>query len=227
MNKFKVVVFGVLGAAILTMGLFSCSDEEMINSHQEELITVNLKADSSPLPPVETEVDSMFYEYVTSDIFIEIKGLISGFNEDLNFDDTPDEIDTSEKLFVWISNNIDKTNFVSVDEAEIRWNNLAVLREYEINLFPNIYIFFENASEEEFVEAIGKWFPNQNITTSNNCEQELKSCNDKANKDYKEYMDWALSHEGFERQKEINCADNQHIEDTKVCKQAFDICMGG
>lgn len=49
MNKFKVVVFGVLSAAILTMGLFSCSDEEMINSQQENTEQMPMQSKSALL----------------------------------------------------------------------------------------------------------------------------------------------------------------------------------
>jgi len=32
MNKLKFTVFGVLSTVVLTMGLYSCSDEEIIHS---------------------------------------------------------------------------------------------------------------------------------------------------------------------------------------------------
>lgn len=228
MKNFKTKFFSILGASLLTAGLYSCSNDEMNNLHQEDVKTENSVVVSKPLPPVENEIDEMFYEYVTSYIFIEVRTLLTDFNEDLNFEGFSDEINTSEKLFIWINNNLSTTNFSSVAEAESRWNYLAVRRGVEMSLFPQIYEFYVSASVEDFVGAVSKWFPNQNITTGNSdCEKDLKACNDKASKDYRAYMSWALEHEGAEKEKEVNCADQQHIEDTKVCKKAFDICMEG
>ncbi len=204
---------------------FACSNENETLRNGNSVIE-NSTFTERPLPPIENEIDEMFYQYVTSDIFLEVQELMTAFNNDLNFEGSTDQIDTSAKLFLWITNNLERTNFSSIEDAENRWDHLAVRRGIEMELFPEVYQFFIDSSTEEFTEVISKWLPNQTIPTGSGCEDNFKSCNDKASADYKANMEWALTNEGSEKQKEINCADDKHTEDTKACKRAFDACNG-
>lgn len=127
MRNFKTKFFSILGASLLTVGLYSCNDEETNHLQQEDVKTENSAVVSRPLPPIENAIDTMFYEYVTSPIFIEVRTLLTEFNEDLNYNGHPDDIDTDDELFSWISENLSITGFSSVPEAQARWNHIGVL----------------------------------------------------------------------------------------------------
>lgn len=224
MNRINILIL----TTFLLFSLFfvSCQQEE-----SNEIIAPAISShsiSSFSLPEIEDEIDLMLYHYVTSTIYLERESLSKQFHNDLNFDGTLDEINTSEKLLDWIGQNIHKTNFFDIVDANSRWDNLAVQRGIEMEQFPEIFEFFSNSSEIEFSEYFNKWFPHQYSSSgSTDCEKNLKSCNDKATKTYKANVEWALSHEGSDRQKEMNCADEQHLNDTNGCKNAFDICMNG
>src|SRR5690554_4328098 len=185
MKNFKTKFFSILGASLLTAGLYSCSDEEANHLHQEDVKTENSVVVSKPLPPIENEIDEMFYGYVTSPIFIELRGMIIGFNEDLNYNGHLEDIDTDDELFSWISENLSITGFSSVSEAQARWNHIGVLVDVEYASFPSVYEYYRVTPVSEVSITIDKWFPIDNsISLTATCYDVYKGCRKEASDNF-------------------------------------------
>ena len=122
MNKLKFTVFAVLGTAVLTMGLFSCNNEEVINSQQENVKTVNSDLKSRPA--------------TTSD---------EGYSYALSFYNT--EISLGESV-----NLIDSETSQGVTVSEVIVNGDTRARGYIVNrLNSGEFLYFTDVDRTEDV----------------------------------------------------------------------------
>jgi len=182
MRNFKTKFFSILGASLLTVGLYSCNDEETNHLQQEDVKTENSAVVSKPLPPIKNEIDEMFYEYVTSDIYILSKNLTSDFIIDLNL---TEEIffQNSPQLFLWIETNLDSTMFVSLEEATNKWNVIVNVNTDLSNQFPEVYEYIANTTIGEVTFYVNKWISNTE-TSAAPCQVKYKQCTAKADDNF-------------------------------------------
>ena len=218
-------VVGLLCGVFL---LSACSDENNteteINNNVESIGTIA----SKPLPPVETEVDSMFYNYVTSDIFLEVKGLISDFNEDLNYDGEDEEwLWSDEDMFDWITVNLSQTNFADVNEAQVRWSQIKNRVSLKADLFSNIYEFIGNEPEEVSVPVIKKWLV-EPITTADddgkNCANDFDYCTNRVAEQYAQTE--RSIQEGINPPSTRASNDQTYENEMDRCRRVYKSCIG-
>lgn len=182
---------------------------------------------SKPSPQVENAVDAMFYEYVNSDIYIEIDGLISSFNKDLNKDGNKRTFETEEALFSWIKSNIHLTSFKSVQEANQRWTRIKERKGMELRKFNPIYQYIVSAPQKEVVQVLNKWLvPQFNTSIAGDCETSLLSCTLSANHSYMIAINFAMKLEGGNsiKQSAIAIADKTFRVQIEACGHYYNNC---
>lgn len=201
--------------------MFACSNENGATT-QKNLTLENVSTTASrPLPPIEDEIDEMFYNYVTSSIYLEIKELLSNFRLDLV---TDLEFETPEDMIEWITNNIESTNFSNIEEAQYRWNHLADLAHIEKENFPSIYSYIAEDPEEQVIHKIGIWLGGAvPYAAPKTCEDKLNACTAKAASDYYHVAKYAvISDEGGMAH---NNAKSKHEEAAKKCSNDYIKCI--
>ena len=84
MKNFKKITLGLLGTAILSLGLYACSDEEINNLQQEDVKT------AFPVVKNNSELEEDYELILQSSEFSEIMMLLKSFDSKINileFDD--------------------------------------------------------------------------------------------------------------------------------------------
>lgn len=208
--------------------LFACSDENNLQTEKNNNVESSGVLSSRPLPPVETSIDSMFYEYVTSSIFIEVEGLLKDFNQDLNYDEESDESigETEAELFNWIATNLSQTNFSSVAEAESRWNHIKNRNFGKRTEFAPVFEFIANAPLEEVTLVLHKWLiePVTNGDGGDYCDEKFDYCTSKAAADYA-LRSRSMEEFGVTVEKQA-MSDNRLERDTEKCRDTYKKCIG-
>ena len=154
---------------------FSCTnDNEIKTSETSDVITSATAA--RPLPPISNATDQMFYDYVTSDIYTEVRQLISFFNENLYVNDSFEDFETEDEMFSWISGNIELTNFQSVSEAKSRWTNIKEKLDIEVNTFLLVYEFIRTSPRDTVLTYINKWETPMVSLGNNYCQDAFRVC---------------------------------------------------
>ncbi len=208
--------------SIITL-MYSCSDENNnVSIENQKLENVATR----PLPPIETETDAMFYSYVTSDIYIEVKQLMMDFNEALNFDGFDEEIDTDEELFDWINNNIDQTNFTSISEAHNRWELIKNRNAEKVSQFNDIYDFILDAPFDEATLMIHKWLvePVTSGSGGDNCDGKFDNCTRRATEGYI-LRSHSMEEYGSTEEKQRH-SDIMFERDNEKCRNEYKKCLG-
>src|SRR5690606_9271809 len=111
--------------------MFACSNETETNSTQENVNVENPTTTAAkPLPVIENATDQMFYDYVTSDIYLEI---VNSLKEFQSLGNLPNNIDfeTSTQILTWIESHLDLTDFQSIEDARTRWQQIVELQQTE------------------------------------------------------------------------------------------------
>lgn len=211
----------------ITVFLFSCSDHEENSIKNTEKENISKKA-SRYLPPVETAIDTMFFEYVNSDIFIEVNNLILEFNDDLNQGEKITELNTEEELLTWISNNIHLTKFNNVEEAVNRWIHIKDRKNIEFQKFKHVYQYIVSAPQSEVAGSLNKWLvTTPNVTVKGECEDLLLNCTLSASYDYMVTTAFAMSLQGGNnvRKAAITVADRSFQIRIETCGHTYNNCI--
>lgn len=209
------------------MFIYSCSndnDNEYVESNEIENRTTS---NTKQYPPIENDIDRLFYEYVTSDIYQEVKQELNQFILDLNYKDSDfNNIDTEEKLFNWIDGNIQLTNFKTKLDAITRWNNIKRLKGIELSSFPEVYEYITINKGDKVVKMIDKWLTkNIMVSPGQFCNDELKSCTMHAAGIYMDDIDYALSLEQEVRANAIASADLSYQWHINMCGLNYQSCI--
>lgn len=212
-----------------TFLMFSCSNDSTENGYEQELNNTTYSKGALFVYD-EAYADSIFSNYVQSGIYLNLKvesdNYFSKFH-DLSFFEN---INTGEEVFIWVSGNIDLTDFVNVDEAQAGWNHIGSLRGIALQAFPEIYEFILEAPQELVVESLDKWLgePRQ-VTGNDNCDEELKRCEDFAWNSYRHSM---LEHLGDAMAGNENAivslslAEGHFLWQIQNCAYRFEDCIG-
>lgn len=205
--------------------IFACSNENEATTTQENSTIENTTTSSKSKILIENETDEMFYQYVNSDIYIEISQLKSKFYNDLNLDESMTTF-TPNEMFSWINTNLSRTNFKSVEQARNQWNHILSRKSVEIQQFKNIYEFITTSSVGEVVYYLDKWLPiGGNIIINSDCKKNYDACRNNANADYKQNLADAQNDQSSSTKTELySCADLQHEKDIAACTRAYNAC---
>lgn len=200
--------------------MFACSNENetLVN----ETSNVQSTTASRPLPPVEDATDEMFRDYVTSDIYLEVQGLISDFNNDLN---TDIDFSSTDEMFSWISANLSTTSFTSISEATSRWNNYRSKLLIERSTFAPVYQFIADAPEEIVITKIAIWMGQSPVTsTAKSCEEKLTACSQTAANNYYHVAKYAILDNDGNNQTMDN-ARSKYERDSRLCSDSYTACI--
>lgn len=159
----------------LILFVISCSNDNEIKTSESPVAIKSLKTSTS-LPEILNATNQMFYEYVTSDIYIEVRQLVTVFNKNLYKDDNFKEFNNEAEIFSWIDGNIRFTNFKSTKEARSNWLNIKEKLHIEINTFPSIYAFIKTAPRQTVLEYIHKWEISITLFDNNYCQDAFNIC---------------------------------------------------
>ncbi|WP_277632444.1 hypothetical protein [Avrilella dinanensis] len=231
MQKIKKFGLGIFLVSALSFTLWSCSSDENIKaSENTEETNQNIMSvtSNSNNPSIENEIDQMFYEYVNSDIYIEVRGLLYDFNDDLNYDGNIEDINTESKLFDWIENNIRTTKFESVSDAQNKWEHLGQKLKVEISTFNLIYQYIVSTPISEVEVVIHKWLiPNSTFSDRDICRERFKACNMEAAGKFAIASLNALNlTTGLADYKKQQAALNTFINNTQTCASNYKKCRG-
>lgn len=139
MKNFKKITLGLLGTAILSLGLYACSDEEINNLQQEDVKT------AFPVVKNNSELEEDYELILQSSEFSEIMMLLKSFDSKINILEF-DDFDNKEGFLETISNNIEQTDFVDFAEAIEHYD--LIENKYTIFFAENID-FYINVSNLE------------------------------------------------------------------------------
>lgn len=204
----------------------ACSPERDSNRY-DHVITADTPAKASrELPPIENPTDEMFHVYVTSPIFLEVKQLITDFNEDLRFEGSLDEIRTPDQMFAWINGHLSQTGFSSPAEAQSRWNHIKNRKAMEISSFPHIYDYIASAPQDEVRYTLHKWLIEIKSNEKPNCQANYMTCTKNATNDYAATVKMIKEDGGNNVDGNIANADRCHEEAVKVCDNLLKQCLG-
>ncbi len=203
--------------------MLSCSNDAETNNTQENLNGENVSSIASrPLPPVEDDIDQMFYEYVTSDIYLQKQEKLSNFNSLLGSGKTL-SFESKAHLFSWIEANIHLTEFENIENAQNAWIEVENLVQQEIENFTNVYDFIEDASNVEVLHYTGKWFSTK-YSTYATCYEQYTSCTKVANEQYKQTADDIKQGAGSDKKEHYSCAQRELKTAIDACDTALDKC---
>lgn len=208
-----------------TVLLFACSNENEENN-LENVETENASnLASRPLPPIEDEIDEIFYLHVTSEIFNEVRNLILEFKNDLNYYEDYNDIRNPISLMVWIENNIENTNFLNLEEAQYRWNHISHLKQIEIENFSTVYSYIAEAPIKEVAIRIWKWHTPIITTTNNKCQNNYNDCT-KAAAETLAYFSRNILASGVEDAGSYLASEQDCYEETmSQCQRSLDACL--
>lgn len=171
-------------------------------------------------PIVEDEIDQIFYEYVSSNEFCQMDVKSEQFRLKLNTSIT--NFATEIDMFDWISNNLSKTKFTSLNDAINQWTRYSDSYVVLQNKFPKMKSFLLTANLDLVAVKYDKWFSNVIVFGDYpTCEQTFKNCRSAASQTYaekaiaiqKETAETG-SYDGF-----------RHEKNSKEYKDAVDACI--
>lgn len=222
MKRIKNFTLGILGATILSLGLYACSNDNETNTTESSNVENTTTTASRPLPPVEDATDQMFYDYITSDLYILKQEKISAFNIRLG-SGTDLFFPTRESLLSWIGSHIDLTDFQSVEDAETSWIEVEDLVAQERIEYAEVYGFIENSSIESVVHYLGKWIGG-NYTTYASCYEQYRNCTNAAGSAFKETANDIKNSANSDKNNHYACAQRELKIATDACNAALDKC---
>jgi|SRR5690606_29586181 len=205
--------------------MFACSNETETNSTQENVNVENPTTTAAkPLPVIENATDQMFYDYVTSDIYLEI---VNSLKEFQSLGNLPNNIDfeTSTQILTWIESHLDLTDFQSIEDARTRWQQIVELQQTERSQFSNIYEFIVSEDEAVVVGALDKWVTQTltdppKVVPSTNCDKNFDNCTNSANIAYY-YMSLSQSNNADG----MTAAKNKQMTELDKCSDAYIACI--
>jgi len=171
----KFFIFSVI--SILFIG---CSDSE-INNHEnvDEVKIETLQAARS----VENNIDSLFYNYVNSFEYKESNRLLSIFQSKFKTSITEEDFHTTNEMLQWIGLNLNKTDFNTLEEAQIEWQPISNLLEINFNNNQELFQFIRVSDIETSVYYFEKWTA-KTTTKEDDCTERLKDCEAKARNEF-------------------------------------------
>lgn len=208
--------------------MFACSNENDVETTPMENTTENtIKTVSS----VNVDFDIIFNDYVNSNSFLQLNQKVKQFSGLLKYTGDLTLIDTEVELFSWISANLSNTDFVSVGDAEARWQEIEDLQEAD---FVQNSIFYQSIPANR-VRLAELWLDfNLNISGNNEpCKDDLLECNEGAASNYADSMSSALQdlEDGLVDSEKANntMKEARVIYDVALtcCKDDYEKCLLG
>lgn len=207
--------------------ILSCSSESIENDtisskeSQSENSTKSVNSVNSETPPIENDIDQMFFNYVNSSIYSETQNAIVDFNTDLNW--LAVEFDSSTEMLSWIGSNIDLTNFGSISNMQSKWSTIVNLKQQERDQFPQIFEFIENTDLNVSSLYLNKWLTsvrgNVKVELLIGCDQSYTNCKNSASAERNYGMDVLSGNsEG------LAYVQNKYENKMERCKAIYDNC---
>src|SRR5690554_969464 len=220
----KVLVFISIVLAV------SCSNESELNNNtyrkENNLENFN-NITSSSLPPIENEIDQMFYEYVTSIQYVNFQNALQNFYSKTNGTKSHIEFTTPENIFLWITTNLEKTDFVSVGQAVVEWDNLVELKHIELLEFADISQFIIENDLSVVEHYFTKWVLPVRATIEDECQENFDDCNNLADQSFLYDMGYYLSSTTGKDQSAIVSAVNaKYLQQLGYCAEQLLDCLG-
>ncbi len=201
--------------------MLSCSNDAETQSTNVENVTTTT---SKSLPPVENDTDQIFYEYVTSDVYLQIVHKLREFQI---LRKLPQEIEfqSSIEMFSWIEANIHLTDFESIEDAQNRWTEIVDLQQIEINQFPAVYEFIGNADEAVILPIFNKWLTTTltdppKVVPATPCDKKFDECSNAANFAY-----FNTSRSFSDDPNKMANAKDKQMKDLDKCTNAYVDCI--
>lgn len=165
--------------------MFACSDENGINGIDgTSNDTTNLSAKTV------SDFDNLFYQHINSPIYLELNSKINLFTTKMKFTGDRVSIDTKEKMFSWISANLDTTDFTSISEAVSKWEEVENIAT--IDFQNNIEYYTEVTNNKSRFSELLLLESMKNYTTNSACKDQLNGCNAGAVDEYAGAMQGAF-----------------------------------
>lgn len=163
----------IIFLSILSILCIRCSDNELNNLENGNQIKIETQSLVSK--SVENNIDSLFYNYVNSVEYKESNRLIHIFLNKIKVPVTADDFNTKAEMFEWIGLNLNKTDFVSLEEAQAEC--LPISNLIETTFINNQELFeFIGVSDPEIVTFYSeKWMLNT-TTEDDHCTKQIKTC---------------------------------------------------
>lgn len=198
--------------------MISCSNDTETTSAPQNQENVTTTTAARPLPPIENATDAMFHAYVTSANYELSQSLMDQFVDDLNLTETV-HFSNRGQLLSWIGSNLSSTNFVSVDQADLRWAEIETVNQNLAIEFSNVFDFIASGEISSVKYYLGKWL-NYYETFGDPCYPGYRNCTDAADAQFIADVQNEKSLGG----NDYSCADTNHKVAMKLCDMKLADC---
>ncbi|WCM40879.1 hypothetical protein MG290_07795 [Flavobacterium sp. CBA20B-1] len=164
----KIFIFNIL--SILLLG---CSDTGIGN--QEDIHDVKFATQQTYKSMENDQIDSLFYNYINSFEYKESNRLLSIFQAKFKISVSKDDFNTETEMLQWIGLNLEKTDFNSIEDAEVEWQPISDLLELSFNNHQEVLNFIRGSQPEISIYYFEKWLT-KTSTDEDPCTKQLKTC---------------------------------------------------
>lgn len=173
---------------------------------------------------MEDNIDSLFYNYVNSVEYKESNRLINIFLNKIKVSVTADDFNTKTKMFEWIGLNLNKTDFVSLEEDRAECLPISNLIETTFNNNQELLEFISVSDPETVTFYSEKWLLNT-PTGDDHCTVQIKTCEGNASASFLALVKFHRG--GPDSLNAFDDAEWAFESSMKVCADNFEACVAG